>query len=141
MKCSVSEPWRRPPARACCASTASLGSSNSLRHALSGLLTSAPGFASPRGLQEREPCSLIRGNRPTPTPHPDHIRNLLAVGSPPLSPTRSAPRRAVARHYCHVWENVLKIIPKYGKTTKRSIGENIGPGGHPKIERTGMIEN
>ena len=59
----------------------------------------------------------------TPTPHPDYIRYLLAVGSPPLSPTRSAPRRAVARHYCHVWENVLKI-PKYGKTTNQSIRES-----------------
>ena len=32
---------------------ASLGRSNSLRHALSVLLTSAPGFASPRGLEDR----------------------------------------------------------------------------------------
>ena len=112
---------------------ASLVSSNSLRRALSGLLTSAPGFASPRGLQEREQCTLIRGKRYLHPPPPYYIRYLLAVGSPPLPPTRAAPRRAVARHYCHVWENVLKIIPKYGKTTNRSLGENIGPGGHPEI--------
>ena len=33
---------------------ASLGRSNSLRHALSVLLTSAPGFASPRGLEDKQ---------------------------------------------------------------------------------------
>ena len=53
---------------------ASLGRSNSLRHALSVLLTSAPGFASPRGLEDRdretETESHNRSSVATCYPHP-----------------------------------------------------------------------
>ena len=78
---------------------ASLGRSNSLRHALSVLLTSAPGFASPRGLEDRdrESQSLIRGNVLSPPSHPAYVSHRFYVGSPPLSPTCSISRRIVAR--------------------------------------------
>ena len=61
-----------------------------------------------RASRERE--SHVRSSvvSATPTLHPDYIRYLLAVGSPPLSPTRSAPRRAVARHYCREWNKGIR---------------------------------
>ena len=46
---------------------ASLGRSNSLRHALSVLLTSAPGFASPRGLEDRDRETETERQRPRVT--------------------------------------------------------------------------
>ena len=77
---------------------ASLGRSNSLRHALSELLTSAPGYALLEGFKrERELALLIRGKSVIPARHPAYI---LLLTFPRLASALADLlrfRRAVAR--------------------------------------------
>ena len=84
---------------------ASLGRSNSLRHALSVLLTSAPGFASPRGLEDRHrhghrltiahPWQRVIPTLPPSLREPPILRRLASALADLLA---FAPRRGAERN-------------------------------------------